>query len=89
MTDNGQAANNMQQEGRKMGLPEPPSMLAVPQRLTGISNLDDFPFHFLLTISPQLHISRLKGWDWGQEEKGTTEDEMAGWHHRPNGHEFE
>ena len=22
------------------------------------------------------------GWDWGQEEKGTTEDEMAGWHHR-------
>ena len=25
----------------------------------------------------------------GQEEKGTTEDEMAGWHHRPDGHEFE
>ena len=24
----------------------------------------------------------------GQEEKGTTEDEMAGWHHRLNGHEF-
>ena len=23
------------------------------------------------------------GRDWGQEEKGTTEDEMAGWHHRP------
>ena len=29
------------------------------------------------------------GRDWGQEEKGATEDEMAGWHHRPNGHEFE
>ena len=27
--------------------------------------------------------------DWGQEEKGTTEDEMAGWHHRLFGHEFE
>ena len=27
--------------------------------------------------------------DWGQEEKGTTEDEMARWHHRLNGHEFE
>ena len=27
--------------------------------------------------------------DWGQEEKGTTEDEMAGWHHRIDGHEFE
>ena len=24
-----------------------------------------------------------------QEEKGTTEDEMIGWHHRLNGHEFE
>ena len=29
------------------------------------------------------------GKDWGQEEKGATEDEMVGWHHRLNGHEFE
>ena len=29
------------------------------------------------------------GRDWGQEEKGTTEDEMAGWHHVLNRHEFE
>ena len=29
------------------------------------------------------------GKDWGQEEKGTTEDKMVGWHHRLNGHEFE
>ena len=28
------------------------------------------------------------GKDWGQEEKGTTEDEMVGWHHWLNGHEF-
>ena len=28
------------------------------------------------------------GRDWGQEEKGTTEDEMAGWHHWLDGHEF-
>ena len=28
------------------------------------------------------------GKDWGQEEKGMTEDEMVGWHHRFNGHEF-
>ena len=27
--------------------------------------------------------------DWGQEEKGMTEDEMAGWHHRLDGHDFE
>ena len=29
------------------------------------------------------------GRDWGQEEKGTTEDKMAGWHHRLDGREFE
>ena len=29
------------------------------------------------------------GEDWSQEEKGTTEDEMVGWHHCLNGHEFE
>ena len=28
------------------------------------------------------------GKDWGQEEKGATEDDMAGWHHRLDGHEF-
>ena len=29
------------------------------------------------------------GRDWGQEEKGTTEDEMVRWNHQLNGHEFE
>ena len=29
------------------------------------------------------------GKDWGQEEKGVTEEEMVGWHHWLNGHEFE
>ena len=29
------------------------------------------------------------GRDSGQEEKGMTEDEMTGWHHRLDGHEFE
>ena len=28
------------------------------------------------------------GRDWGQEEKRTTEDEIVGWHHQLNGHEF-
>ena len=32
--------------------------------------------------------NRDAGRDWGQEEKGTTEDEMAGWHHRLDAHEF-
>ena len=49
--------------------------------------------------APILRLPDAKNWliwkdpdagrDWGQEEKGTTEDEMAGWHHRLNGHEFE
>ena len=29
------------------------------------------------------------GRDWGQEEKGMTDNEIAGWHHQLNGHEFE
>ena len=29
------------------------------------------------------------GKDWREEEKGTTEDEIVGWHHRLKGHEFE
>ena len=49
--------------------------------------------------TPILWPPRAKSWligkdpyvgrDWGQEEKGTTEDEMAGWHHWLDGHEFE
>ena len=40
------------------------------------------------------HLKRLMGkdpdagTDWRREERGTTEDEMVGWHHRLNGHEF-
>ena len=33
--------------------------------------------------------STYAGRDWGQEEKGTTEDEMAGWHHQLDAHESE
>ena len=49
--------------------------------------------------TPTLWPSDVKSWligkdpdagkDWGQEEKGTTEDEMVGWHHRLDGREFE
>ena len=28
------------------------------------------------------------GRDWGQEDKGTTDDELVGWHHRLDGHEL-
>ena len=48
--------------------------------------------------TPILWLPHAKSWligkdpdagrDWGQGEKGTTEDEMAGWHHQLNGHEF-
>ena len=30
-----------------------------------------------------------QGEDWGQKEKGMTEDEMVGWHHQLDGREFE
>ena len=49
--------------------------------------------------APILQVPNVKNWliwkdpdaekDWRWEEKGMTEDEMAGWHHRLNGHEFE
>ena len=48
--------------------------------------------------TPMLWPPHVKSWligkdpdagrDWGQEEKGMTEDEMAGWHHQLDGHEF-
>ena len=51
------------------------------------------------TETPILWPPHVKSWligkdpdsgrDWGQEEKGMTEDEMAGWHHQLDGHEFE
>ena len=37
----------------------------------------------------KLPKERDAGKDWRQEEKGKTEDEMVGWHHQFNGHEFE
>ena len=40
-------------------------------------------------FNKSLRIKTDAGRDWGQEEKGTTEDEMAGWHHRLDGREFE
>ena len=49
--------------------------------------------------TPILWLPDVKNWligkdpdagkDWRQEEKGTIEDEMIGWHHQLNGHEFE
>ena len=36
-----------------------------------------------------LEKTLMLGGIWGQEEKGTTEDEMAGWHHGLDGHESE
>ena len=58
-------------------------------------------FHSVLWLSMKLqyfgHLMRRAdslektdaGRDWGQEEKGMTEDEMAGWHHLLDEHEFE
>ena len=46
-------------------------------------------FGHLMRRVYSLEQTLMLGRDGGQEEKGTTEDEMAGWHHRLHGHEFE
>ena len=46
-------------------------------------------FGYLMRRVDSLEKTLMAGRDWGQEEKGMTEDEMAGWHHRLDGHEFE
>ena len=45
-------------------------------------------FGHLMQRADSLEKTLILGKDWGQEEKGTTEDEMAGWHHWLNGHGF-
>ena len=46
-------------------------------------------FGHLMQRVDSLEKTLMLGRDWGQEEKGMTEDEMAAWHHRLDGHEFE
>ena len=46
-------------------------------------------FGHLMRRIDSLEKTLMLGGIGGQEEKGTTEDEMAGWHHRLEGHEFE
>ena len=46
-------------------------------------------FGYLMRRVDSLEKTLMLGRIWGEEEKGTTEDEMAGWHHRLDGHEFE
>ena len=46
-------------------------------------------FGHLLRRADSLEKILITGRDWGQEEKGTTEDEMVGWHHQLDEYEFE
>ena len=41
-----------------------------------------------LVMDREAWCSANPGKDWGWEEKGMTEDEMAGWHHQLDGHGF-
>ena len=45
--------------------------------------------HLMRRVDSLEKTLMLGGRDWGQEEKGTTQDETAGWHHRLDGHESE
>ena len=46
-------------------------------------------FGHLMRRVDSLEKTLMLGRDWGQEEKGTAEDEMAGWHHGLDGRESE
>ena len=46
-------------------------------------------FGHLMPRADSLEKTLMAGKDWRQEEKGMTEDEMVGWHHRLDVHEFE
>ena len=46
-------------------------------------------FGHLIQKASSLEKTLMAGKDWGQEEKRATEDEMVGWHHQPNGYEFQ
>ena len=45
-------------------------------------------FGYLTRITDSFEKTLMLGKISGQEEKGTTDDEMVGWHHRLNGHGF-
>ena len=70
-----------------------------PVRSKGDQPWDFFGRNDAKAETPVLWTPHTKNWligkdsdagrDWGQEEKGTTEDEMAGWHHWFDGHESE
>ena len=46
-------------------------------------------FGHLMRRADSSEKTLMLGGIWGQEEKGTAEDKMAGWHHQLDGHEFE
>ena len=81
---------------RKFNLPQ--SRVEILKR-KGEVNLFIYSFTKQFTQCYMLWPPHAKSWlirkdsdagrDWGQEEKGTTEDKMAGWHHRLDWHEFE
>jgi len=58
-------------------------------RVIHFLNQADLVFQFLITKMSEIISTCIQfvgkdsdaGRDWGQEKKGTTEDEMAGWHH--------
>ena len=70
-----------------------------PVHSEGAQSWDFFGRNDAKAEAPILWPPHVKNWligkdsdagrDWGQEEKGTTEDEMAGWHHQLDGRESE
>ena len=61
-----------------------------PRIFTGRTDTEaEAPVLWPADAKSQLTEKTDAGKDWGQEEKGTTDDEMVGWHHQLDGHESE
>ena len=81
-------------QGTRSSMPQIRSNQSILKEISPVCSLEGMMLKLKLQYSGHLmrRVDSLEktdaGRDWRQEEKGTTEDEMAGWHHRLNGHEF-
>ena len=69
---------------------------SIPKEISPKCSLEGLMLKLKLPILWPPHAKNWLNWkdpdagkDWRREEKGMTEDEMVGWHHQLNGHEFE
>ena len=80
---------SLEQTGTRRAIPLPDCTAPIGHQVSVLSLWKKPNNQANIVYSKYTIGSTTSGRDWGQEEKGTTEDEMAGWHHRLDGREFE